>query len=185
MYHILEASRMRTRHQKITNRLNDINLKFLENIICERVGQPLPYDESELYEEIKSIKNDIELNKDAMSPEAASYVRDLINEWNPKSQYKAGQKVVYNDNLYVVEKDIDTPVENWTPDIVFDYYTPIPKPNETGRIDNPIKAVAGMVYVGGCYYADLENIYYCTYNGEIKLNYLPSNLVGHYFTKIT
>ena len=59
---------------------------------------------------------------------------------------------------------------------------------ESGTREDPIPAVRGMEYVYGCYYLDPEDqkIYLCTRTGEaeggkVVLQYLPHDLIGHYF----
>lgn len=56
--------------------------------------------------------------------------------------------------------------------------------------ENPITAYAGMTYYKDKYYKEKENVYLCTRDSdsepgsEIVLNYLPSQLVGIYFSLV-
>lgn len=65
---------------------------------------------------------------------------------------------------------------------------PAPEPEqptaEPGTLENPITAERGMTYVEGTYYRDPEDgkTYLCT-RGE-TLNYIPSELIGHYFEEV-
>lgn len=66
---------------------------------------------------------------------------------------------------------------------------PLAPPTETGTVDNPITAVAGMTYVTGLYYKEGDKLYLCKRAGtpggtEIMLYYLPSQLIGHYFEEV-
>lgn len=59
-----------------------------------------------------------------------------------------------------------------------------------GSKENPITAYAGMTYYKDKYYKEKENIYLCTRDSDsepgsgIVLNYLPSQLVGIYFSLV-
>ena len=62
---------------------------------------------------------------------------------------------------------------------------------QTGTIDDPIDAARGMEYTYGLYYKDPEDgkIYICQRIGEaaggtVVLQYLPHELVGHYFVEV-
>ena len=62
---------------------------------------------------------------------------------------------------------------------------------QTGTIDDPIDAARGMEYVYGLYYLDSEDgkLYLCQRIGEaaggtVVLQYLPHELVGHYFVEV-
>ena len=55
-----------------------------------------------------------------------------------------------------------------------------------GTLEDPIPASAGMEYEYGKYYIEGETIYRCNRQGgkdgdKYTLDYLPSQLVGHYF----
>ena len=61
----------------------------------------------------------------------------------------------------------------------------------SGAQDNPIPAERGMEYVYGLYYQDGEDgkLYLCQRTGEaaggtVVLQYLPHELVGHYFVEV-
>lgn len=59
-----------------------------------------------------------------------------------------------------------------------------------GSKENPITAYAGMTYYKDKYYKEEENVYLCTRDSDsepgsgIVLNYLPSQLVGIYFSLV-
>ena len=90
------------------------------------------------------------------------------------------------DQLYRV-KQPHTSQTGWEPENVPAMWTAINQAN-TGATDDPIPAVRGMEYVYGNYYHDPEDgqIYLCKRTGEsdggtITLQFLPHELVGHYF----
>ena len=58
--------------------------------------------------------------------------------------------------------------------------------------DDPVPAARGMEYVYGLYYRDSEDgkLYLCQRTGEtaggtVVLQYMPHELVGHYFVEVT
>lgn len=53
--------------------------------------------------------------------------------------------------------------------------------DHAGTLEDPIPAAVNMVYYNGKYYIEDGTIYKCTRDSEIALQYLPSQLVGHYF----
>ena len=70
-------------------------------------------------------------------------------------------------------------------------YTRIDEAHDGTKYD-PIPAERGMEYVYGLYYSDSEDgkLYLCQRTGEaagstVVLQYLPHELVGHYFTEVT
>ena len=79
---------------------------------------------------------------------------------------------------------------DWTPDAVPALYTVIDV-SHTGTQDDPIPAARGMEYVYGLHYSDSEDgkLYQChrtgeAYGGTVVLQYLPHELVGHYFVEV-
>ena len=79
---------------------------------------------------------------------------------------------------------------DWTPDKTPALWAVVSK-GQTGTIDDPIDAARGMEYVYGLYYKDPEDgkIYICQRTGEaaggtVVLQYLPHELVGHYFVEV-
>lgn len=58
-----------------------------------------------------------------------------------------------------------------------------PEVPERGTIDNPIPAASGMIYYEGKYYSEGDKIYLCTRDSEIQIPYVPSQLIGIYFSE--
>lgn len=90
------------------------------------------------------------------------------------------------DQLYRV-KQPHTSQTGWEPENVPAMWTAINQAN-TGAAGDPIPAVRGMEYVYGKHYYDPEDgqIYLCKRTGEsdggtVTLQFLPHELVGHYF----
>ena len=84
-----------------------------------------------------------------------------------------------------------TTQSDWTPDTVPALYTVIDVAH-AGTQDDPIPAERGMEYVYGLYYSDSEDgkLYLCQRTGEaaggtVVLQYMPHELVGHYFVEVT
>lgn len=80
-----------------------------------------------------------------------------------------------------------TSQDGWEPEAVPAVWTAINQTNK-GTPDDPIPAARGMEYRYGLYYLDPEDgkIYRCTRPGEadggtVTLQFLPHELVGHYF----
>lgn len=79
----------------------------------------------------------------------------------------------------------------WVPGLdTASIFTRIAQKSESGTIDNPITAARGMEYTYGLYYLDPEDgkTYLCKRGGEtgtITLNYLPHELIGHYFEEVS
>lgn len=84
-----------------------------------------------------------------------------------------------------------TTQENWPPHSTPAMWTII-NVDHAGTQDDPIPAARGMEYTYGLYYKDPEDtkLYLCERIGEaaggkIVLQYLPHELVGQYFTKVS
>ena len=114
--------------------------------------------------------------------------------WKAGIAVSEGDRFYYSvtDRLYKVrEGKSHTTQSDWTPDITPDLWAVIEE-THTGTQDDPIPAARGMEYVYGLYYLDSEDgkTYKCERMGEaaggkIVLQYLPHELVGHYFVEVT
>ena len=115
---------------------------------------------------------------------------ELFPRWTIGKAYAVGDRVQHGGILYKCVQ-AHTSQADWTPDSVPALYTVIDVAH-AGTQDNPIPAERGMEYVYGLYYLDSEDgkLYLCQRAGEaeggmVVLQYLPHELIGHYFTKVT
>lgn len=122
-----------------------------------------------------------------LTDEEALTSPELFEAWNGRA-YKAGERVTEGGVIYKAKQDIEANAE-WRPSLAITSWEPLAPPTETGTVDNPITAVAGMTYVTGLYYKEDDKLYLCKRAGtpdgtEIMLYYLPSQLIGHYFEEV-
>ncbi len=119
----------------------------------------------------------------------------LYPEWAAGVKYGAdsGIYIVLRDKqLYRLREGKDhTSQTGWEAENAPDLWVAINNTN-AGTVDDPIPAVRGMEYTYGLYYTDPEDgkIYLCTRSGEVEggavvLQFLPHELVGHYFEEAT
>lgn len=116
-------------------------------------------------------------------------------------EWAAGVKYGTGSGIYIVRRDKQlyrlndgkdhTSQTGWEPESTPDLWVAINKTN-AGTVDDPIPAVRGMEYIYGLYYADPEDgkTYLCARSGEAEggtviLQFLPHELVGHYFEEVT
>lgn len=96
-------------------------------------------------------------------------------------------------NMYKLSADDTTEqgtliVENWNPVDAQAIWTAI-NIEHAGTLEDPIPAARGMEYVKGKYYVENEIIYLMNRAGmqdgeSVILQYMPSELVNHYFTAV-
>lgn len=113
---------------------------------------------------------------------------ELFEAWSGRA-YTAGERVTDGGVIYKAKQDIEANAE-WRPSLAITSWEPLAPPTETGTVDNPITAVAGMTYVTGLYYKEGDKLYLCKRTGtpdgaEIMLYYLPSQLIGQYFEEVS
>ena len=126
-----------------------------------------------------------------LTDEQAVKAPRLYPTWAAGLAVKAGHRLYYpgTDRLYKVVSD-HTTQSGWTPDAVPGVY-PVIDVSHAGTQDNPTPAERGMEYAYGLYYSDSEDgkLYLCQRTGEatgstVVLQYLPHELVGHYFVEV-
>ncbi len=184
----VEISGVKNTVNHAVKRLKEIQQELLLNLEFEKAEVVLPYDYAALHAEAEKLRTAITKAPEVLSDEAAVIVPDLFPAWDGNRAYKAGERFLYNGNLYRCKAD--NPVNpTWTPDVTHSYYEPVAKPSEDGTLTSPITAVAGMEYEAGKYYAENGKIYLCEREGmsagdKITLYYLPSALVGQYFKEV-
>ena len=113
----------------------------------------------------------------------------LFPTWTIGIAVSVGDRYQYKDKLYKVVQAHTTQAD-WTPDATPAMWAVIDK-THAGTLDDPIPAARGMEYEYGKYYLDGEDskIYLCQRTGEaaggtIVLQYMPHELVGHYFEAV-
>lgn len=136
------------------------------------------------------IQNDTKVISDNMILDNANM---LSTPWEVGTPNEVGDIVWYMigdvKQYYEVIQPTENADPNHTPNIVPAVFVAINKTN-AGTIDDPIPAVRGMEYEYGKYYLDNEDgkIYICKRGeetGTIVLQYLPHELIGHYFELAT
>lgn len=147
---------------------------------------------TDILEQARAIKASMDAAAGVLTDEQAAKAPRLYPTWMPGLAVKAGDRLYYpvTDRLYKVVSDHTTQAD-WTPDAVPALYTVIDVAH-TGTQDDPIPAERGMEYVYGLYYSDSEDgkLYQCQRTGEaeggtVVLQYLPHELVGHYFVEVS
>lgn len=115
---------------------------------------------------------------------------ELFSKWQSNKVYSVGDRVQYNSTLYKCVQTNNSQ-NDWTPDATPAMWAVIDK-THAGTLDDPIPAARGMEYEYGKYYLDGEDgkTYLCHRTGEaaggtVVLQYMPHELVGHYFVEVT
>ena len=143
---------------------------------------------TDILQQAQTIRASMDAAAIVLTDEQAAKSPRLYPTWEAGLAVKAGGRLYYpvTDRLYKVVSDHTTQAD-WTPDAVPALYTVIDVAH-AGTQDDPIPAERGMEYVYGLYYLDSEDgkLYLCQRNGEaaggtVVLQYMPHELVGHYF----
>ena len=146
--------------------------------------------------DLKGIATFIKAARDTAPDQAAARASEFYPAFEDVigTYQKKGARVRYTVNdkpvLYKLTCEDQTTdgtliIETWNPVDASSIWTAIDIEHE-GTLGDPIPAVAGMEYVYGKYYIEGETVYICKRTGEaeggtIVLQFLPSQLVGHYF----
>ena len=149
--------------------------------------------------DLKGIAAYIKAARDTAPDQAAARAPEFYPEFQDvvSTYQKKGTRVRYTVNdkpvLYKLTCEDQTTdgtliIETWNPVDASSIWTAIDIEHE-GTLEDPIPAVAGMEYIYGKYYIEGETIYICKRTGEaeggtIVLQFLPSQLVGHYFEAV-
>ncbi len=142
----------------------------------------------------KKLRPIIETAMDKVDDNTALEAPQLSKIWKEGEYVNPGDRRYYapTKKLYKVrDGQGHTTQADWTPDVTPALWAVVSK-GQTGTIDDPIDAARGMEYVYGLYYLDSEDskLYLCQRTGEmaggtVVLQYLPHELVGHYFVEVT
>ena len=149
--------------------------------------------------DLKGIAAYIKAARDTAPDQAAARAPEFYPEFQDVvgTYQKKGARVRYTVNdkpvLYKLTCEDQTTdgtliIETWNPVDASSIWTAIDIEHE-GTLEDPVPAVAGMEYIYGKYYIEGETIYICKRTGEaeggtIVLQFLPSQLVGHYFEAV-
>ena len=141
----------------------------------------------------KKLRPIIEIAMDKVDDNTALEAPQLSKIWKKGEYVNPGDRRYYapTQKLYKVrDGQGHTTQADWTPDVTPALWAVVSK-GQTGTIDDPIDAARGMEYVYGLYYLDSEDgkLYLCQRTGEaaggaVVLQYLPHELVGHYFVEV-
>lgn len=138
----------------------------------------------------KQLRQLIEQLAVTLDDETALTGIELFPAWVVGMAYSVDDRVQHGGTLYKCIQ-AHTSQADWTPDAVPALFTVIDVAH-TGTQDDPIPAERGMEYVYGLYYLDSEDgkLYLCQRTGEaaggtVVLQYMPHELVGHYFVEVT
>ena len=146
---------------------------------------------TDILQQAQTIRASMDAAAIALTDEQAAKAPRIYPTWEAGLAVKAGDRLYYpvTDRLYKVVAD-HTTQSDWTPDAVPALYTVI-EVAHAGTQDDPIPAERGMEYVYGLYYTDREDgkLYLCQRTGEaagstVVLQYMPHELVWHYFVEV-
>lgn len=113
---------------------------------------------------------------------------ELYPVWAVGKEYEADKHRVRSGEKLYKCKQSHTSQADWNPELTPALWVVIDE-THTGTIEDPIPAARGMEYEYGRYYLDTEDgkTYLCEHGGEmgtVVLQYMPHELVGHYFTEV-
>jgi hypothetical protein len=123
--------------------------------------------------------------RNAATDELALESMGVYPEWKADTEYVVNARVRHNDLLYKARQE-HISQEIYPPDTVPALWAVINESNK-GTIDDPIPAVAGMLYEKDLYYIYNDVVYLCiredAEDGTV-LHFTPDQLVGNYFEVI-
>lgn len=136
-----------------------------------------------------------QINTMTVDDQTALRILEFYPEWNSligQTVDRAEYKFQHNGKLYKTIPANHTFQADWVPGVGTEsIYVRIDEAHDGTKYD-PIPAERGMEYVYGLYYTDSEDgkLYLCqrtceAEGGTVVLQYLPHELVGHYFTEVT
>lgn len=129
-------------------------------------------------EEARALIEAIKVLRENATDEQALKSVAVYPFWKTNFAFSVGDRIQHNGILYKCTQG-HTSQDNWTPDVTPALWIAVSIQN--GTADQPITAVRGMEYEEGKYYLDREdnNVYLCTRSGILQ--YMPHELIGHYF----
>lgn len=136
----------------------------------------------------RDLVNCLKASTPLVADDVAVKVKAMYPTFEPGKQYTVGDRINYTDVLYRCRQThADQGI--YTPDQMPALWTAIDM-EHAGTVADPIPAIAGMEYTKGLYYIQDDVIYIMDRQGmaegeSIILAYLPSDLVGQYFTVVS
>ena len=152
----------------------------------------------DILEQAKEIRTSIDNVTGTMADDDAAKNPMLFLPWKYPVQYYDGTDGEHQQSrvrgitsglLYKCGKS-HTSQADWPPESTPALWVVI-NTSSPGTIDDPIPAARGMEYEYGKYYTDSEDgkLYLCQRTGDVTggtvvLQYMPHELVGHYFVEV-
>ena len=142
----------------------------------------------DILEQAQEIRTSIDNVTSTMDDTDAAKNPMLFLPWEAGTKYEDCDRRRYDGKVYKC-RQAHTSQVGWEPPAVPALWVVI-NTSSPGTIDDPIPAARGMEYEYGKYYFDPEDekIYLCKRGeetGVIVLQYLPHELVGHYFVEVS
>ena len=143
---------------------------------------------NDILEQAQEIRTSIDNVTGTMDDTDAAKNPMLFLPWETDTKYEVGNRRRYDGKVYKC-RQAHTSQAGWEPPAVPALWVVV-NASSSGTIDDPIHASRGMEYEYGKYYLDPEDgeTYLCKRldeTGTIVLQYLPHELVGHYFVEVT
>lgn len=129
-------------------------------------------------ERAHQLRNAIEVAAESFDDNTALDYPELIQPWQPNTDYAADQRVNHNGTLYKCLQD-HTSQADWAPDIAPSLWT-IVCVTHTGTADDPIPYTGNMELTAGLYYIQDGVAYRCTRSTGQPVHQALAELVGIY-----
>ena len=144
----------------------------------------------DILEQAQEIRTSIDNVTGTMDDTDAAKNPMLFLPWEADTKYSVGDRRRHDGKVYKCLQAHTSQV-GWEPPAVPALWVVI-NTSSPGTIDDPIPAARGMEYTYGLYYTDSEDgkLYLCQRTGEatggtVVLQYMPHELVGHYFVEVS
>lgn len=142
---------------------------------------------NDILEQAQEIRTSIDSVTGTMADADAAKNPMLFLPWEVDTAYEVGDRRRYDSKVYKCLQ-AHTSQADWAPPVVPALWVVI-NTSSSGTVDDPIPASRGMEYEYGKYYLDPEDnkTYLCkrgSETGTIILQYLPHELIGHYFEEV-
>lgn len=169
--------------------LRDVDV--LDNEIRLHFGIREKTETEKALERVTEMKAPVQLALTYLSDEEALTVKELFPTYESLigQTLSKGSRLTYNGELYKTAQEVQVQ-EIYTPGAVGteSLYTHIDE-SHAGTLEDPIPAQKNMEYIKGKYYIDGDTIYLMNREGMedgegVTLQYLPSELIGHYFSVV-